>query len=134
MVAAGTLFEMVSASIGPQGAGRVSISQSYVDTDNGKVAMALGIVAFVVAAAALVRSARSILWPIIVAAASLAALGIAVYDRIRLDDVDSDLRQRIYRDVRVPGVVQVSIGPALYIVIAGAVLATIGAVLASRDR
>lgn len=130
---AGTLFEMVSATIGPAPS-RISISQTYLDTDNGKVVAVVGVIALVLALATLVRPARSIAWPIAVAACGLAALGLAVYDRIRLDDVGDDLRQRIYRDAHASGVVHVSIGPALYIVIAGAILATIGAVLASRDR
>jgi len=134
VIAAGTLFEMVSASVGFDAASRTMVSRSYVDTDDGKVVATLGVVIVVLALATLVRPARSIMWPIVVTACALAALGLAIYDRIDLDDVGRELRSRIAHDNPAAGIVHVTIGPALYVAMAGGVIATIGAVLASRDR
>jgi hypothetical protein len=134
VIAASVLFDMLSASIGLDDASRTTVSRSYFDTDNGKVVAALGVVVLVLSLATLVRPARSVIWPIAVTACGLAALGLAIYDRIDLDNVAGELRNRIYHDNPTSGVVHVTIGPALYIAMAGGVIATIGAVFASRDR
>jgi hypothetical protein len=131
VIAAATLFELVSASIGADG-NQLTASQSYIDTDDGKVVAALGVIVLVVALATLVRPARSIAWPIVVTACSLGALGLAIYDWIDLDDAGDQMRERL--GTSVAGVVHVTIGPAVYIAMAGGVIATIAAVLASRDR
>jgi hypothetical protein len=121
VIVASTLFEVVSAKVGPSGTSQVTASRSYLDTDDGKVVAALGVVVLVLSLATLVRPARSIVWPIAVVACSLAALGMAIYDRSDLEDTGS-------------AAVHVSAGPALYVAIGGGVVATIGALLASRDR
>jgi hypothetical protein len=131
VIAAATLFEMVSASIGADG-NQITASQSYIDTDNGKVVAALGVIVLVMALATMVRPARSIVWPIVVTACSLAALGLAIYDWIDLDDAGSEMREHL--GTTVVGVVHVTIGPSVYLAMAGGLIATIGAVLASRDR
>jgi hypothetical protein len=131
VIAAGTLFELVKASIGANG-NQITASQSYIDTDNGKVVAVLGLIVLVVALGTLVRPARSIVWPIVVTACALAALGLAIYDWIDLDNADSDIRERLGSTVA--GVVHVTRGPAVFIAMAGGVIATVAAVLASRDR
>jgi hypothetical protein len=73
------------------------------------------------------------MWSVVVAACSLAALGLAVHDRIDLDDVGSEIQSRLAAS-GTTGSVHVSIGPALYIAIVGGIVATVGAVIAARDR
>jgi hypothetical protein len=133
LISVGTLFEMVSATVGSSGHTQVHSSQTYLDTDDGKVVLVLGLVVVVLAALTSLRRSRSIVWPIVSAACSLAAIGLAVHDRIDLDDLGNQIRNRYPSGDAATAVVHVTVGPALYIVIAGGVLATIGALLAARD-
>src|ERR1044071_4789050 len=72
LVVASTFFELVSATVGPEGRNQLSSSRAYRDSDNGKIVLVLGLLALVVSAATLIRPRRDIVWPIVVAACSLA--------------------------------------------------------------
>src|SRR5690349_9462324 len=117
-VIAGTFFELLSVTVG-RGAVEVSASKTYFDTDNGKVVAALGVVVLVVALGSLLTD-LGIIVPIVLAAAGLAAFGFALYDRIDLNDA-SDAAGATF-------------GPALYVVMAGGLVATVGAVMVARER
>jgi len=110
VVIAGTLFDLVSVT---------HASKTYIDTNNGKVVAAMGVGVLVVALAALIRPGLGIIVPVVIAAAGLAAFGFALYDRIDLNDATD--------------AVNGSFGPALYLAMAGGIVATVGAMLLSRD-
>jgi hypothetical protein len=129
----GTLLEMVKVGLGPNNLTTTTLSTTYFDTDNGKIA-ALGAVALVLALATLVRPVANFIPSIVVAACGLAAFGLALSDRLDLSNAGDDYRREFFRDNQLRGLVQVTIGPALYVAMAGGLIATIGAVLASRDR
>jgi hypothetical protein len=131
VVVVGSLLEMVKIGFGADQL--ASTTTTYLDTDNGKVVAALGAVALVLAVATLVRSRAGIIPGILVAACGLAAFGLAVSDRFDLDNVGNDYRHKFFNDSQARGLVQVTIGPALYVVIAGGLIVAIGAVLASRE-
>jgi hypothetical protein len=114
LVIVGTLFELVSVTVG-----RVSAAKTYLDTDNGKVVAALGVVVLVSALASLVVSDLGAIVPVTIAAAGLAAFGFALYDRMDLNDA-ADAGGA-------------SFGPALYVAMAGGLIATVGAVLVARS-
>ncbi len=114
----GTLFELLSVTVG-RGAAELSASKSYLDTDNGKAVAALGVVVLVVALSSLIRPDLGVIVPIVIAAAGLAAFGFALYDRIDLNDASD--------------AVGATFGPALYVAMAGGIVATVGAMLVSRD-
>ena len=124
--------QLVSATVG-SGRNELSSSRTYLDSDNGKIVLVLGVLVLLVSLATLLRPHRDIVWSVVVAACSLAALGLAVHDRIDLDDVGSEIQSRLAAS-GTTGSVHVSIGPALYIAIAGGIVATVGAVIAARDR
>jgi hypothetical protein len=130
----GTLLEMVKVGVGPNNLTTTTLTTTYFDTDNGKVVAALGAVALVLALATLVRPISSIIPSIVVAACGLAAFGLALSDRFDLNDAGDDYRREFFRNNELRGLVHVTIGPALYVAMAGGLIATIGAVLASRDR
>jgi len=117
-IIAGTLFELLSVTV-TRGSVELSASKSYLDTDNGKAVAALGVVVIVVALSELIRPGLGVIVPIVIAAAGLAAFGFALYDRIDLNDANN--------------AVDATFGPALYIAMAGGLVATIGAMLVSRD-
>jgi hypothetical protein len=119
VIVVGTLLELLSVTVG-RGAAELSASKSYLDTDNGKVVAALGVVVLVIALGSLVARDLGVMVPIAVAAAGLAAFGFALYDRIDLND-GADA-------------VGASFGPALYVAMAGGVLATVGAMLIAREE
>jgi len=110
----GTLLELLSVSVG-----KSEVSKTYLDTDNGKAVAALGVVVLVVALSSLIRPGLGVIVPIVIAGAGLAAFGFALYDRIDLNDASD--------------AVGATFGPALYIAMAGGIVATIGAMLVSRD-
>jgi hypothetical protein len=130
----GSLLEMVKVGLGPSQLTATTLSTSYFDTDNGKIVAALGAVALVLALATLVRPVANIIPSIVVAACGLAAFGLALSDRIDLNNAGDDYRHQFFRENGLRGLVQVTIGPALYVAMAGGIIVTIGAVLASRDR
>jgi hypothetical protein len=134
VVVVGSLLEMVKVGLGPNQLTVTTLSTTYFDTDNGKIVAALGAVVLVLALATLVRPISSIIPSIVVAACGLAAAGLALSDRFDLGDAGADYRRAYFSNNQLRGLVQVTIGPALYVAIAGGVIATIGAVLASRDR
>jgi hypothetical protein len=135
VVAGGTLLEMVKVSLGVSNlTTNTTLSTTYFDTDNGKVVAALGAVVLVLALATLVRPVSSIIPSIVVAACGLAAFGLALSDRLDLSDASDDYRREFLRTNPLRGLVKVTVGPALYVAMAGGLIATIGAVLASRDR
>ena len=110
----GTVLELLSVSVG-----KSEVSKTYLDTDNGKAVAALGVVVLVVALSSLLRPGLGVIVPIVIAAAGLAAFGFALYDRIDLNDA-SDAAGATF-------------GPALYVAMAGGIIATVGAILVSRD-
>ena len=118
VIVVGTLLELLSVTVG-RGAAEVTASKSYLDTDNGKVVAALGVVVLVCALGSLIARDLGVMVPIAVAAAGLAALGFALYDRIDLSD-GADA-------------VGASFGPALYVAMAGGLVATVGAMLIARE-
>lgn len=130
----GTLLEMVKVGIGRTNLTTTTLSTTYFDTDNGKIVAALGAVALVLALATLVRPIASVIPSIVVAACGLAAFGLALSDRLDLSNAGDDYRREFFGSNQLRGLVQVTIGPALYVAMAGGLIATIGAVLASRDR
>jgi hypothetical protein len=134
VAAGGTLLEMVKVGLGPNNLTTTTLTTTYFDTDNGKVVAVLGAVALVLALATLVRPIASIIPSIVVAACGLAAFGLALSDRFDLSNAGDDYRREFFRSNQLRGLVQVTIGPALYVAMAGGLIATIGAVLASRDR
>jgi hypothetical protein len=131
---AGTLLELLSVGIGVNALNTVTLSTTYFDTDDGKVVAAVAAAALIVALIALVKPMSSIIPSIVVAACGLAVFGFALYNRIDLDSQTDDLRRQLTRNNPYKGLVHVSIGPAVYVAMAGGILATIGAVMASRDR
>jgi hypothetical protein len=133
LIAVGTLFELVTATVGPAGRNQLQSSQTYLDTDDGKTVLVLGVIVIVLAVVTLLRPSRNVIWPIVVAACSLAALGIAIHDRVDLNNLAGEIRDRFARSDAATGIVHVTIGPAVYIAIAGGVVATVGAILAARD-
>lgn len=118
VIVVATFFELLSVTVG-RGAAEVSASKTYLDTDNGKVVAALGVVVLVCALGSLIARDLGVMVPITVAAAGLAAFGFALYDRIDLDDGAA--------------AVGASFGPALYVVIAGGLVATVGALMIARE-
>jgi hypothetical protein len=134
VVVAGSLLEMVKVGLGQHQLTTTTLSTSYFDTDNGKVVAALGAVVLVLALATLVRPVSNMIPAIVVAACGLAAFGLALSDRLDLSSAGDDYRREFLRGNQLRGLVQVTVGPALYVVMAGGLIATIGAVLASRDR
>jgi hypothetical protein len=118
LVIAGTWFELVRVTVG-RGATQVSVSKSYFDTDHGKVVIALGVVVLVVALSSLLKPDLGVIVPVVIAVAGLAAFGFALYDRIDLKDASD--------------AVGATFGPALYIVMGGGLVSTIGALFVARD-
>jgi hypothetical protein len=123
----GSLLDMVKVAVGSI---HLDVSTSYVDTDNGKIVVALGAVVLILSAVLFLRPHASVVVPMGIAAAGLATLALAFSDRLDLRNLGDDYRA----DNHIAGVVHVTIGPALYVVMAGGLIATVGAVLASRDR
>jgi hypothetical protein len=80
----------------------------------------LGVVVLVSALASLVVRDLGAIVPITIAAAGLASFGFALYDRIDLNDVAD--------------AVGASFGPALYVAMAGGLVASVGAVLVAREQ
>jgi hypothetical protein len=134
VVVIGSLLETVKVGFGEGNLAGTTLSTSYFDTDNGKIVAALGALALVLALATLVRPMASMVPSIVVAACGLGAFGLALSDRIDLNDAGDAAREQFLRGNELRGVVHVTIGPALYFAMAGGVVVTIGAVFASRDR
>ena len=118
VIVAATFFELLGITVG-RGAAELSASKSYLDTDNGKVVAALGVVVLVCALGSLIARDLGVIVPIAVAAAGLAAFGFALYDRIDLNDAAE--------------AVGATFGPALYVAMAGGLVATVGALLIARE-
>jgi hypothetical protein len=130
----GSLLEMAKVSIGLENFTKVALSSTYFDTDRGKVVAAIGAAVVIVALATMVRPISRLIAPIVVAAGGLAILGFSIYDRVDLDSSTDAVRHRLTVNNPLSGLVHVDIGPGLYVVMAGGALATIGAVLAARER
>jgi len=133
VVVIATFFEMLSVTLGLDAVRETTLSRTYFDTDNGKVVAALGVVIVVLALTTLVRPNPNFVVSVVMVASSVATVALALYDRIDLDGVTDELRTRLYHGNPAPGIVQASIGPALYVAMAGGLFATIGAVLAARE-
>jgi hypothetical protein len=118
VVLVGTLLELASAEHTFDATGRIILSADYIDTDDGKIVAAVGVVLIVVALVALVWNIRSGIIAIVLTGGGLAALGFAIDDRIQLDTSRGNL----------------SFGVALYVVMAGGIIAAIGGVLTARVR
>jgi hypothetical protein len=132
---AGTLLELLSVGIGVSALRTVTLSTTYFDTDDGKVVAAVAAATLILALITLVKPMSSIIPPILVAAGGLAAFGFALYDRIDLDSQTDEMRRQLTRGANpYRGLVNVSIGPAVYVAMAGGIIAAVGAVMASRDR
>jgi hypothetical protein len=117
LVVVGTLLELASAEYALDSANSIRLSATYLDTDDGKIVMAVGIVIVVVALATLVWQVSNGVTAIVLTGGGLAALGFAIYDRFHLDTAHGNL----------------SFGAALYVVMAGGVIAAIGGFLTSGD-
>jgi hypothetical protein len=118
VIVASTFFDLVNLTI-TRGSAELSAAKTYLDTDNGKVVAAFGVVVLVCALGSLVARDLGVMVPIAVAAAGLASFGFALFDRIDLNDPAD--------------AVGASFGPALYIAMAGGVVATVGALLVARE-
>lgn len=134
VIVVGTLLDSVKVSVGNTKVNTTTLSTSYFDTDNGKVVFVLGVIIVVVALVTLVRPVASMVPAIVLTAAGLAAFGLALSDRVDLSNVGDDYRQRYISDTAIRALVHVTVGPALLVVMAGGVIATIGALFATRDR
>jgi hypothetical protein len=133
VIIVGALLQSVKVTVGSTKIA-TTLSTSYLDTDNGKVVVVLGAIIVIIAVMLLVRPVASVVPAIVMAAAALASFGLALNDRIDLDNVGDDYRQRYISDSAIRALVHVTVGPALVVVMAGGLIATIGALLASRDR
>jgi hypothetical protein len=134
VIIVGAVLDSVKVSVGSGKINATTLSTSYFDTDNGKVVVVLCAIIVVVGLWTLVRPASSMVPAIVLTAAGLASFGLALSDRINLNDVGDDYRQRYISDRAIGALVHVTVGPALIVVMAGGVIATIGALFASRDR
>ena len=113
----GTVLEVASVQYALDANHDITLSANYVDTDNGKVVAAVGVVVMLVALATLIWRLTSGIPAIVLTGGGLAIFGFALYDRFDLGSKSGSL----------------SFGAALYVVMAGGVIAALGGVLAARE-
>lgn len=113
----GAFLEVASVDLALAASNNVTLSANYFDTDDGKIVAAVGLIVLLVGLATLVGWISGVVPAIVFAAGGLALFGFALNDRL---DFDSALGRLTF-------------GPALYVVMAGGLVAAIGGVLASRE-
>lgn len=119
---AGTFLEMAKIQLGP-----LSATATYWDSDHGKLVAGIAAGVVIVAILGLLRPAPNGLVVALTFAGAATVAGIALYDRIDLDNPDGPLSA-----IRTPAVI--TSGPGLYVCIAGGVIAAIGALFAASRR
>jgi len=116
IAAVGTLLELASVKYTLDASHSIRLSANYIDTDNGKVVAAVGVVVMLVAVVTLVWRISGGIPAIVLTGGGLAIFGFALYDRFDLGSKSGNL----------------SFGAALYVVMIGGIVAAVGGVLASR--
>jgi hypothetical protein len=128
---AGTFLTMVRVGVPTSSLSRTVLSQTYFESDDGKVVAAIAAVVLIVALLFLMRVGDTLVAQAAVAVGGLAILGLSIYDRVDLDNSVDDLQSSL----RIPrAALDVSIGPAVYTCMFGGVLVVVGAVLSARRR
>lgn len=118
---AGTFLEMATIELGP-----LSATATYWDSDDGKLVAGIAAGVVLVAILGLLRPSPSGLVVALTFAGAATVAGIALYDRIELDNADGPLNA-------IGGPV-ITAGPGLYVCIAGGVVAAIGVLFAASRR
>lgn len=127
----GTFLDTYKVTVGIQSLESVNFTSTYFDADRGKVVAGSGAAVLLLALIGLLRVGDHVVPAIVAGLGGAVILGLAIYDRIDLDNFLDDKRQQIQAQAS-RSLFHVSFGPALYVCMGGGVIIMIGAVMAAR--
>ncbi len=127
----GTLLTMAKLQLGA-----LSSTITYWDADDGKLVAGIAAGVLLVAILGLLRPAPNGMVVVLEFTASAAVVGIALYDRIDLDNTIDTMKNSAGNGAlgQIASAAHITAGPGLYVCIAGGVIAAIGTLVAATRK